>query len=99
MMAINGSGCSAIGSTSFSNSSLLFMAGADGGGAGFAAGAPLVNAAREAAGCVGPGGAGAACPEVVGAGGVAAGAAGGGAQIWAILSIPNPVAVKIRNNT
>src|SRR5262245_6182993 len=41
MMAISGSGCRAIGSTSFSNSSLLFIAGADGGAAGFAGGAAV----------------------------------------------------------
>src|SRR5580765_6956949 len=39
MTAMSGSGWSAIGSTSFSNSAALFLAGAEGGGVGLAAGA------------------------------------------------------------
>src|SRR6185295_4080463 len=44
MMAISGSGWSAMGSTSFWSCAALFLAGADGGGAGFAAGAEAAEA-------------------------------------------------------
>src|SRR6185503_19671967 len=44
MMAISGSGWRAMGSTSFRSSAALFLAGADGGGAGFAGGAETVEA-------------------------------------------------------
>src|ERR1041384_5298374 len=45
MMAMSGSGCSAIGSASFWSSAVLFLAGAEGGGAGVAAGATAVEPA------------------------------------------------------